>query len=176
MNLVDEVKLSIREIPDFPKQGILFKDITPLLSNAALSRKLTKYCAEQWTKEEIQVVVGVESRGFLWGLPLAMALNAPFVPVRKQGKLPAKTESVRYDLEYGSATLEIHVYAFIPGQKVLIHDDLLATGGSASAAAELVTKLGGKVAGFSFLIELSGLGGKDVLSKYSANLKPVVSY
>ena len=137
----DQIKQVIRDVPDFPKPGIVFKDITPILKNPALCNEITKALAQQLASLNIDVIAGIESRGFLFGLALAQQLGVPFVPIRKVGKLPYKTIQQSYNLEYGSATLEVHEDAFEPGQKVLIHDDLLATGGTVVAASALVQKL-----------------------------------
>ncbi len=156
----------IRDIPDFPKPGIMFKDITPVLSDAAALAEVIDRLTSFARVIEPDVVVGIESRGFLLGVPVALNLGIGFVPVRKLGKLPYKTISEEYALEYGTNTVEIHADAITPGQRVLIVDDLLATGGTASAAARLVEKLGGEVAGFQFLVELAFLPGRIPLSKY----------
>ena len=161
MTLSDKIKNVIRDIPDFPKPGIVFKDITPILSDPKLVTEVVDWFVEKGKQDNIDVVVGVESRGFLFGLLIAEKMGVPFVPVRKQGKLPYKTIAHSYDLEYGSATVEIHEDALKPGQKVMIHDDLLATGGTAMAAAELVKQIGGKVCNYTFLIELGFLNGKE---------------
>lgn len=165
--LADKIKQTLRDVPDFPKPGIIFKDITPVLKNAELCTEITAALALQLKDVKIDVVAGIESRGFLFGLALAQALNVPFVPVRKAGKLPYKTIKESYDLEYGSATLEVHEDAFTVGQRVLIHDDLLATGGTVVAASKLVEQLGAKVAGYSFLISLDFLNGKVRLNSFS---------
>lgn len=161
-----DFKSFIREIPDFPKPGINFKDITTLLKDGPAFRQGIDELARHFAAGKPDLVVGAESRGFILGAPLAYQLGAGFVVVRKPGKLPAAVERVSYDLEYGQDTLEIHVDAIQPGQKVLIVDDLLATGGTISATAELVTKLGGKITGFGFLIELDFLKGRDKLTGY----------
>lgn len=166
----------IRDIPDFPKEGIIFKDITPIMQDPELSREVVQAIVELNKDIKIDAVAGIESRGFLFGLALAMELDVPFVTVRKKGKLPYKTISHTYDLEYGTATIEVHEDAIRPGMNVLIHDDLLATGGTAVAAAELMKKLGGHVAGFSFIIELSFLNGSKNLSPYSKNITNLVAY
>ena len=159
----------IRDIPDFPKSGILFKDITPVLGDAAAFQEVIDGFVAQAQGWSPDVVVGIESRGFLFGAPVALALGIGFVPVRKIGKLPAQTIQEEYALEYGTATVEVHRDAILPGQRVIIVDDLLATGGTAAAAAKLVEKLGGKVAGFSFLIELAFLPGRSALSGYDVH-------
>jgi adenine phosphoribosyltransferase len=151
----------IRDIPDFPQQGILFKDITPLLQDAKAFRASLDRLAAHYAGAGIQTVVGVESRGFILGAPLAYLLNCGFVPVRKFGKLPSQTVSVEYALEYGTNVVEMHTDAIRPGQRVLIVDDLLATGGTVSAAMELVEKLGGHIAGIAFLVELTFLKGRE---------------
>ena len=159
----DKLRAAIRDIPDFPKPGIMFKDISPLLADPKLFRATIDRFVEQWAGEHVDVVVGMESRGFLFGAPLAMELSAAFVPARKPGKLPYKTVSVSYDLEYGSNTLEMHIDAIKPGQKVLVVDDLLATGGTAKATRELIEKLGGQVAAYCFVVELGFLDGRSAL-------------
>ena len=159
----------IRDIPDFPKSGILFKDITPVLGDAAAFQEVVDCFVAQAQSWSPDVVVGIESRGFLFGAPVALALGIGFVPVRKIGKLPAETIQEEYALEYGTAIVEVHRDALRPGQRVMIVDDLLATGGTAAAAAKLVEKLGGEVAGFSFLIELAFLSGRNALSGYDVH-------
>lgn len=156
----------IRDVPDFPKKGILFKDITPLLKDAKAFQLAIDAFVEQIGKKKIDYIVGIESRGFIFSPVLAYKLHAGFIPVRKKGKLPHKTEEVSYDLEYGSAVLEIHRDALEKGARVAIVDDLLATGGTALATAHLVEKLGGKVEMMAFLIELNFLNGREKLSKY----------
>jgi adenine phosphoribosyltransferase len=153
----------IRDIPDFPQKGILFKDITPLLQDGAAFRAAIERLAAHYAGSGIQAVVGVESRGFIFGAPLAYLLNCGFIPVRKFGKLPSKTVTVEYALEYGTNVVEMHTDAIKPGQRVLIVDDLLATGGTVSAAMELVEKLGGHIAGIAFLVELTFLKGREQL-------------
>ena len=164
----------IRDIPDFPKKGIIFKDITPLLSDIETLRTSVKEMAAPYMDLNVDVVVGIESRGFIFGAPIADILDCSFVPVRKPGKLPWKTESVSYELEYGDDSLEIHTDAIEPHQNVLIVDDLLATGGTLKAAAELVEKCGATVVGMGLVIELNGLGGRGLLDKY--NLYSLVQY
>ncbi len=172
----ERLKSAIRDVPDFPKPGIMFKDITPIMLDASLSKDLVAHLAEFYKDKGIDKIAGIESRGFLLGYPLAMALNIPFVLIRKAGKLPYHKLSHSYDLEYGSATIEIHVDAIKAGERVLIHDDLLATGGSAGAAAELIQKCGGEVAGFNFLVALNFLNGAEKLNKYSENIVNLASY
>lgn len=162
----DELKRYIREVPDWPKPGILFYDITTLLKNGAAFARLIDALAERFIARGIDVVAGIEARGFIFGPALAYRLNAGFVPIRKPRKLPAATESVTYALEYGTDTLEIHRDAIHAGQRVLIVDDLAATGGTARAAAELVGKLGGEVAALAFVIELTFLSPRQKLGAY----------
>lgn len=161
-----DLKDKIRIIDDFPSKGISFKDITTLLKDADALNECIKQMAEKFKDLEIDLVVGPESRGFIFATPLAYLLGTGFVPVRKPGKLPAETVRYEYKLEYGTDALEIHKDAIIPNQRVLIVDDLLATGGTMAAAAKLVEELGGKVAGLGFLIELEDLKGRDKLKNY----------
>jgi adenine phosphoribosyltransferase len=164
---MEELKAYIREVPDFPKPGILFYDITTLLQDPLALRMTVDRFAWAFSRKRIDKVVGIESRGFLFGTILAYDLNAGFVPVRKPGKLPYETVGESYDLEYGSNRLEIHRDAIKPGEKVLIVDDLLATGGTARATARLVETLGGTVEGFGFVIELTFLEGRKKLEGYA---------
>jgi len=169
-----DLKEYIRSIPDWPKEGILFRDITPLLADPkAFSAAIDALCAD-FTDAEIECVAAVEARGFIFGAAVAGKLGVAFVPVRKKGKLPFKTQSVTYDLEYGTDTLEVHSDAVGKGAKVLMVDDLLATGGTMAASCELIEKIGGKIAGITFLIELSELGGREKLEGYT--IKTVISY
>jgi adenine phosphoribosyltransferase len=163
----DDLRAKIREVPDFPKPGILFYDITTLLREGDAFREVIDRMAEAVKGEKIDLVVGMESRGFIFAAPLADRLGAGFVPVRKLGKLPAETIEVEYDLEYGTATLEIHRDAISKGQRVLVVDDLLATGGTVIGTIELVRRLGGEIAGLSFMVELTALGGRAKLGDYS---------
>lgn len=172
----EKIKAVIRDVPDFPKEGIVFKDITPIMLDPALSVEIVDHLVELYRDLNIDKIAGIESRGFLFGYPLAMRLGLPFVLIRKAGKLPYHKTSHAYDLEYGSATIEMHVDAIAKGDRVLIHDDLLATGGSAGAAAELVQKCGGEVAGFNFLVGLNFLNGEEKLAKYSQNITTLVGY
>jgi len=162
MNLKDK----IRVIPDYPKQGVRFKDITTLLKDGAALKYTIEQLADYCLDKEVDMVVGPESRGFIFGTPLAVSIGAGFVPIRKPGKLPAETEKIEYSLEYGSDILEIHKDAIVPGQRVIICDDLLATGGTVQSAAKLIEKLGGIVVGICFLIELEFLNGRDKISEY----------
>ena len=159
----DDLRAKIREIPDFPKPGILFYDITTLLKDPDAFREVIDQMTDQVKDSAIDLVVGMESRGFIFSAPLAYQLHAGFVPVRKLGKLPAETIEVEYDLEYGTATLEIHKDAIKAGQRVLIVDDPLATGGTVQGTIELVQRLGGEIAGLSFMVELTGLHGREQL-------------
>lgn len=174
--LVDTIKKVIRDVPDFPKPGIIFKDITPILLDAKLTREIVDEMAKQVTPLNIDAIVGIESRGFWFGIMLANKLDIPFIPIRKKGKLPYKTISYSYDLEYGSAEIEMHQDALQKDWNVLIHDDLLATGGTAQASAELILMQQAKVAGFSFMVELDFLKGSEILSKYSKNISSLVHF
>jgi adenine phosphoribosyltransferase len=156
----------IRDIQDFPKEGILFKDITPLLSDYNARTECLNLLADSLKNQKIDKVVGVESRGFFFGILLAQKLGVGFVPVRKPRKLPYQTISASYDLEYGSDSLEIHIDAIQKGDKVLIHDDVLATGGTAKAVCELVEELGGEIVQCNFLMEIAFLNGKEKIKKY----------
>jgi adenine phosphoribosyltransferase len=156
----------IRDVPDFPKPGIIFKDITPVLADPKAMREVLDHFAAYARECEPDVIIGIESRGFVLGMPLALELELPFVPVRKLGKLPFKKISEEYALEYGTNTVEMHADAVQPGQKALVIDDLLATGGTAAASARLVERLGGEVCGFAFMIELGFLDGRKALSGY----------
>lgn len=176
MDLETSLRAAIRDIPDFPKPGILFRDITPVMEDPALSRRVVERFAEAHGAQRVDAIAGIESRGFLFGMPLALALGVPFVTVRKKGKLPYRTVGYKYDLEYGSAEIEMHVEVVRPGMRVLVHDDLLATGGTAAATAELIKMQGGVLAGFSFLVELSSLGGVDRLKPYGADILRLVTY
>jgi adenine phosphoribosyltransferase len=163
---VDDLRAKIREIPDFPKPGILFYDITTLLKEPAAFKEAIELLVEPFRRDKIDVVVGMESRGFIFSAPMAIELGAGFVPVRKLGKLPADTVSVEYALEYGTNTLEIHRDALKPGQSVLIVDDLLATGGTVIGTIELVGMLEAKVVGLAFLVELLFLKGRERLGDH----------
>ena len=169
-----DLKKYIRNVPDFPKEGIVFRDVTTLLKNPIALKEAIEQLYESTKGLKIDKVVGIESRGFIFGAMLAERLNAGFVLLRKPGKLPAETEKELYDLEYGRDSIEIHKDAISPGDKVLIHDDLLATGGTAKAAIKLVEKLGGEVVQVLFLIELSFLKGREKLKGY--NVKSLIDY
>ncbi|HET6272072.1 MAG TPA: adenine phosphoribosyltransferase [Bacteroidota bacterium] len=157
---------TIRSVPDFPKKGIVFRDITTLLKDGEAFRQSVDLFHDRYKSLHVEKVVSVESRGFIFGAPLAYRLGAGFVPIRKPGKLPAATLRQEYALEYGTDAIEIHKDAIRPGERILMHDDLLATGGTARAACQLVERLGGTIIGLSFLIELSFLGGRAKLKAY----------
>ena len=163
---IKNIESFIRDVPDFPKKGIIFKDITPLLSNHAAMNETVSLMLKPFENEKIDAVCGIESRGFIFGALIANRLGISFVPIRKAGKLPADTIAESYELEYGTATIEIHSDAIKPGQRVLMVDDLLATGGTMAAACKLVERLGGKVVGCPFVVELTFLPGRKVLGNY----------
>jgi adenine phosphoribosyltransferase len=163
---IAEIRGAIRDIPDFPKPGIVFKDITPLLSNGPLFGKTIDVIAERYRSQRVDTVLGIESRGFIVGAALAYKLGAGFSVVRKPGKLPYETHSASYELEYGKDTLEIHIDALAPNSRVVIADDLIATGGTAAATAELVSKLGATVVECAFVIELAFLNGREKLKPH----------
>lgn len=171
MSLETRIKSVIRDVPDFPKPGILFKDITPMLADHKLVKDVISAIAAQYKNQKIDAIAAVEARGFIFGSILAQELKCAFIPMRKSGKLPYKTISQEYALEYGTASVEVHEDAIQKDWNVLVHDDLLATGGTASAAGWLVQQLGGTLAGFSFLINLSFLPGEQKLSK-EFNVQP----
>ncbi len=164
MNPIEQLRALIRDVPDFPKPGIMFRDIAPLLGNPPALALSIELMANQFRGQKFDAVVGAESRGFIFGIAVAQALACGFVPVRKPGKLPCKTVRASYSLEYGTDTLEMHEDAFERGAKVLVVDDLLATGGTMKACCELVERLGGKVGGCAVLIELNSLGGRAHLA------------
>jgi len=169
-----DLKEYIREIPDWPKKGILFRDITTLLSDQrAFTAALDALCSD-FSDAGVEYVAAVEARGFIFGAAVAAKLRAGFIPIRKKGKLPWKTESISYDLEYGTDTLEVHRDALRERARVLMVDDLLATGGTMAAACRLIEKIGGQVIGIAFLLELAGLGGREKLTDYK--IKSIISY
>lgn len=170
MNLEEHILV----VPDFPKEGILFRDVTTLLANGEAYKYVTNQFAQYAKEKEADVIVGPEARGFLVGCPVATELGVGFVPVRKKGKLPGETIEVSYTLEYGQATLEMHKSAIKPGQRVVICDDLLATGGTIAAAIELIEKLGGIVVGVAFIIELADLNGRDKFPE--CDVKTLLTY
>jgi adenine phosphoribosyltransferase len=169
-----DLKKIIRDIPDFPKKGIIFKDITPLLQNPASFKYAIDSIASHYDKDSVDIVLGAEARGFIFGGALAYRMDAGFVPARKPGKLPHHVTKAEYALEYGIDTLEMHKDAIAPGEKVLIADDVLATGGTASAKISLVEKLGGEVVGVAFLIELTFLDGRNKLGNH--NIFSLIQY
>jgi adenine phosphoribosyltransferase len=167
--LLQRIRAAIRDIPDFPSPGILFRDITPLLGDAALFRDVTDAMAFPFASAGVTHVAGIESRGFVLAAPVAQRLNAGFIPIRKKGKLPWRTVGRGYGLEYGTDQLEIHTDACPPGSRVMVVDDVLATGGTASASAELIEEIGGGMLGFSFLIALEALDGASRIQRYHAS-------
>ncbi|HEX5170575.1 MAG TPA: adenine phosphoribosyltransferase [Cyclobacteriaceae bacterium] len=177
MQLEAEIKKTIRDIPDYPKPGVVFKDISPLLASPRLVDQMLNEQVRYWAGKNIDAVAAIEARGFIFGSLLAHALKCPFIPVRKSGKLPYKTMSQDYSLEYGKASIEMHIDSIEKEWNVLVHDDLLATGGTAIAAGNLVQKLGGKVIGFSFLVNLSFLPGeKNLKEKFSTDIFYLAEY
>lgn len=162
-DLSELIASRLRDVPDFPSPGVLFKDVTPLLSDGAAFGAVTRELADRW-RGQIDVIAGVEARGFLFGAPLAYELGLGFVPIRKAAKLPAETTAISYDLEYGSATIEVHADAFVGCRRVLLVDDVLATGGTAAAACELVERAGGQVVAFAVVLELAFLDGRSRLA------------
>jgi len=172
----DKLDKAIREVPNFPKQGINFKDITTLLLNPELSTEIVDALIERLKGKQVDAIVGVESRGFLFGFLLANKMKIPFVPIRKVGKLPGETLKFKYDLEYGSAEVEVHKSDIKKGWNVVVHDDLLATGGTACAASELIQQLGANVAAFAFVISLDYLKGNEKLEKYSKEIISLKRY
>lgn len=172
--MVEEIKEKIRLVPDFPKQGVLFRDITTLLKDPNGLRDVMKYFKIRYKGRKIDKVVGIESRGFILGATLAYMLGVGFVPIRKANKLPAHTRRIDYTLEYGTDSLEIHTDSILPGERVLLIDDLLATGGTAKAATQLIESLGGIVTECAFLIELANLKGREKLPEY--NIFSLVEY
>ena len=172
----DSIKKSIRDIPDFPKPGIIFKDITPLLKDQKLCSQIVEAFVVELEGLAFDAIAGIESRGFLFGLMLANRLNKPFIPIRKAGKLPFTTIHQSYDLEYGSAIIEVHEDAFEPGAKILVHDDLLATGGTVEATSLLIEKMNGVIAGFTFIVSLDFLNGEQKLKKFSENVYTLAKY
>ncbi|WP_423147704.1 adenine phosphoribosyltransferase [Rubrolithibacter danxiaensis] len=172
----DRVKAAVRDIADFPKPGIVFKDITPIFKDQKLCTAIVDEFCSRLAGVPVDVIAGIESRGFLFGMMLANRLGVPFVPIRKAGKLPYKTIRQEYLLEYGSASVEIHEDAFEKGKNVLIHDDLLATGGTVLAASKLIQQLGGVVSGYSFVINLDFLQGKEKLKAFSDSIIVIAEY
>lgn len=171
-----KLRATVRDILDFPKPGIVFKDITPILQDPVLCREVVDEFIRQLDGVELDAVVGVESRGFFFGMMLASRLNLPFIPIRKPGKLPYTTLQQSYDLEYGSSTIEMHADAFPAGTRVLLHDDLLATGGTIIASSKLIERMGGQVAAMAFVISLDFLGARKHLTPYCKDVISLVSY
>jgi adenine phosphoribosyltransferase len=163
---LERLKARIRDIPDFPKPGILFRDITPLVKDPASLRLAVHQLLHPFLGQEITAVAGMEARGFIFGSLVAWELGVSFIPLRKPGKLPYDVQSISYDLEYGSAALEVHTDALKPGDKVLLVDDLLATGGTARASCELIESLGAELVACAFVVELDALGGREKLGSY----------
>ncbi len=176
MTLEERLKLKIREVADFPIKGVKFKDISPIFMDPKLMIETSQTLASPWVNKGITKVMGIESRGFLFGPQIATELDAGFVIVRKAGKLPPETTSISYQLEYGDATIEMVRGAIQPGDRVLIHDDLLATGGTAGACATLAKQLHAEVVGFSFLIDLTFLNGKAVLAQFGGEMDAIINY
>lgn len=176
MNLQTKLKTTILDVHDFPKPGIIYKDITPIFQNPELSNEILDQLVNIYSTKNIEAVVGLESRGFLLGMPLALRLNVPFILIRKKDKLPRERYTVAYELEYGQNVIEMHKDALQPLQRVLIHDDVLATGGTAAAAAQLVQMAKAEVVGFSFLTELSFLNGRERLSPYSNHITTFATF
>lgn len=171
-----QIKSAVRDIPDFPKPGIVFKDITPILKDPVLCGNIIDAFIDKLKGIRIDVVAGVESRGFLFGLTLATKLGVPFIPVRKAGKLPYTIKQKAYKLEYGTAVIEMHTDAFEPGQHILLHDDLLATGGTVTAASELIQEMGGIISGFSFVVGLGFLNGRERIAPINSNIIILADY
>ena len=172
----EELKNTIRIIQDFPTPGVSFKDITPIFASPDLCNRVVEEMINQLDGRKVDAVVGVESRGFFFGFLLALRLNVPFYPIRKKGKLPYKTYSESYELEYGKAAIEIHQDTIEKGMQVLVHDDLLATGGTMQATAKLIQAMGRELVGFSFIVALDQLKGIDKLLPYSSNIHSLVHY
>lgn len=164
----------IRDIHNFPKEGIVFKDITPIFKDAELCKQIVDVFVDEFKDIELDAIVGIESRGFLFGFLLANRLGIPFIPIRKEGKLPAETYKQSYDLEYGQSVIEIHQDAFLPGAKILMHDDLLATGGTIQAASKLVEKMGGQIMAFAFVVALDFLKGKECVKSHCDRIYTLV--
>lgn len=173
--MIEKLHSTVRDVADFPRKGIVFKDITPVLEDAELCSEIIDDLAYYYQNQKLTAIAGIESRGFFFGFLLANRLGIPFIPIRKAGKLPFKTVSIEYALEYGTAKIEMNSDAIKKGDKILIHDDLLATGGTANAAAELITQQGGEIAGYCFIIELAFLNGVANL-KHSDKIYSLLKY
>lgn len=171
-----QIKSAVRDIPDFPKPGIVFKDITTILKDPVLCEGIVDAFVERLQGIRIDAIAGVESRGFLFGLTLATKMGVPFIPVRKAGKLPYTIKQKKYDLEYGTAIIEMHTDAFEPGAHILLHDDLLATGGTVTAASDLIQEMGGVVSGFSFVVGLGFLKGREKITPISDKIVVLAEY
>ncbi|WP_394341514.1 adenine phosphoribosyltransferase [Albibacterium indicum] len=177
MQIIEKtLRTVIRDVYDFPKKGIIFKDITPIFKDAKLCEQIIDAFEQKFKDLDLDAIVGIESRGLLFGFLLANRLSIPFIPIRKEGKLPAETYKQSYDLEYGQATIEIHQDAFEPGAKILMHDDLLATGGTIAAASKLIEKMGGQIMAFAFVVSLDFLQGKDSIRPYCDRIFTLVDY
>lgn len=174
--LQDKLRNTIRDVENFPKQGIIFKDITPVLYDAQLCTEIVDNLVEYYKDKKLDAIAGIESRGFFFGFLLANKLGIPFITIRKPGKLPFTTVSIEYALEYGTAKIEMNADAVTKDMNVLVHDDLLATGGTAAAAAQLIQQQGGNIAGFGFITTLGFLNGDKVISPYSANIHEILRY
>lgn len=172
----EKLRTTIRDVYDFPKKGIIFKDITPIFKDAQLCEEIIDVFESEFKDLELDAIVGIESRGLLFGFLLANRLKIPFIPIRKEGKLPADTYKQSYNLEYGQATIEVHRDAFEPGARILMHDDLLATGGTIAAASKLVEKMGGKIMCFAFVVGLDFLNGKECIRPYCDRIYTLVDY
>lgn len=175
-SLDSKIKETIITVQDFPKPGVLYKDIAPLFLDPVLCNAMVDTLAEHYKSQSVEAVLGLESRGFLIGMPLALKLGVPFILIRKKGKLPRETYIESYDLEYGNATIEMQRDALSKGQRVLIHDDVLATGGTACAAGRLVQQAGAEIMGYSFLVELGFLEGRKTISTFSNNIYTLATY
>lgn len=177
MQLEAEIKQTIRDIPNYPKPGVVFKDISPLLASPRLVELMVEEQIRYWKRKNVNAIAAIEARGFIFGSLLAHELKCPFIPVRKSGKLPYKTMSEDYALEYGTASIEMHIDSIEKDWNILVHDDLLATGGTAIAAGNLVQRLGGNVIGFSFLVNLSFLPGKkNLMDKFNTDIFYLAEY
>ena len=171
LDMIEKLRAGVRDVPDFPKKGIIFKDITPILKDGPLFRTAIDVFLERCRGKKIDKIVGIDARGFLFGSVVACELGIGFVPLRKKGRLPYKTESAKYSLEYGEAEMELHIDAIVPGEQIVLIDDLLATGGTSASAATLIAKVGGKLLEAQFLIELEFLHGREKLVP-----TPVISF
>lgn len=172
----EKLKATIRDIPDFPRKGVVFRDIMPILQDSSLCREITMALKKRCQSNPPDAIAAIESRGFFFGMLLASELKIPFIPIRKKGKLPYKTISKKYDLEYGQTEIEMHTDAIQKGWNVMIHDDLLATGGTSYAAAELIKELEGNIHSFTFIVELEFLKGKEKLVNFTKEIYSIISY